>query len=488
MKRKIVLTLLLSALVASSAFSQVKMKNVENFRGRVTIPLKHGSDHPGKRIDPAMNRWRAHGLGQFIHWGMYAIPGGYWNGKHYGGAAEWIKVWGEISKDYDSLYKQFNPKNFDAKRWAKQAKDMGAKYVIFTTKHHDGFCMWPSKYTQYTVANTPYKKDVVKQIVDAYDVEGIDVILYFSVMDWNQGGWKYKVADIEKDPQKWEVFKQFTRNQILELMENYPKAKGLWFDGTWDDSWVSEAKFAHELETEIKKLRPDYIIGSRFRADEYGNRQCDANGDLIGDYDQTWERDIPTSIDQLNGNDWDCAMTIPENGWGYDKTWSTYVKTSDELIQMISECASMGGNFVLNFGPDGDGNIRPEETKIASDIGSWMKQNGEAIYGTEPVNFRKQGWGFMTKKDSKLYLHVYNRPINNVLKLEFSRKTFVPGKVKVLSDGKALQTQDAGRNKKNNRLFNIHLPADYITNKAFVIEVELIDNSGDVDAYQQAKI
>ncbi len=143
-------------------------QSIENSKGRITIPLKHGSDHPGKRTDEAMNRWRSHGLGQFIHWGVYAIPGGEWNGKTYSGAAEWIRVWKELpNADYDNLYKQFNPTDFDAKKWAKQAKDMGAGYMIFTTKHHDGFCLWPSKYTDYTIANTPYKKDIVKQVVVA---------------------------------------------------------------------------------------------------------------------------------------------------------------------------------------------------------------------------------------------------------------------------------------------------------------------------------
>lgn len=466
-----------------------QVHNLENFKGRVTIPLKHGSDHPGRRTDEAMNRWRSHGLGQFIHWGLYAIPGGEWKGKTYDGAAEWIRAWKDMpNEDYDNLYKEFNPANFDAKRWAKQAKDIGAGYMIFTTKHHDGFCMWPSKYTGYTIANTPYKNDIVKQVVDAYTAEGIDVHLYFSVMDWNQGGWFYKTPTNPADKAKWEEFKQFTRNQLLELLDNYPSMKGLWFDGTWDDSWVNEPEFAHQLEKELRARRPGLIIGSRFRADEFGNRQCDKNGDLIGDYDQTWERDIPVSIDQLHGNDWDCCMTIPENGWGYARKWTTYVKTPYELISMISECNSMGGNLVINFGPDEKGNIRPEEALIAKEIGEWMNINAPAIRGVKPVvNIRKQGWGFMTQKENKLYLHVYNKPMNNILRMEFGRKTYVPGQVTMLKNGQRLKIEDAGRNKKNSRLFNFFLPEDIDPTQPFVIEVELIDNSGDIDAYQQAK-
>ena len=464
-------------------------QNSETIKGRITIPLKHGSDHPGKRTDEAMNRWRNHGLGQFIHWGVYAIPGGEWNGKTYGGAAEWIRAWKELpNEDYDNLYKQFNPTDFDAKKWAKQAKDMGAGYLIFTTKHHDGFCLWPSKYTDYTIANTPYKKDIVKQVVDAYTAEGIDVHLYFSVMDWCQGGWLYKAPATDEEKEKWTKFLEFTKNQLFELLENYPQIKGLWFDGTWDASWVKEAEFAHNLENELRAKSPGLIIGSRFRPDEFGNRRYDKNGDLIGDYDQSWERDMPTSIEQLRGNDWDCCMTIPENGWGYAKKWTSYAKTPYELISMISESNSMGGNLVVNFGPDAKGNIRPEETLIASEIGKWMAVNGTAIRGTEPTNnIRKQDWGFMTQKGNKLYLHVYNKPFNNVLRVDFSRKTYVPGQVIMLKDGKKLKVDDAGRNKQNFRLFNIHLPSDLNLSEPFVVEVELIDNTGDKDAYQQAK-
>ncbi len=437
-----------------------------------------------RRTDEAMNRWRGHGLGQFVHWGLYSIPGGQWNGKTYTGASEWIRSWdGMPNEDYDNLYKQFDPKHFDAAQWARQAKDMGAGYVIFTTKHHDGFCMWPSRFSDYTVANTPYKEDVVKQVVDAYSAEGIDVHLYFSVMDWNQGGWLYSPPKTDEERVRWEEFKQFTRNQLLELLDNYPQIKGLWFDGTWDASWIAEWEFARDLETEIRTKSPGIIIGSRFRADAQGFRHHDADGNLIGDYDQTWERDIPTSADQLRGNDWDCCMTIAENGWGYTKNHTSYQKSPFELISMISECNSMGGNFVLNFGPDGNGVIRPEECLIASEIGRWMAVYGEAVRDTEPAaDIRKQGWGFMTRKGDRLFLHVYNRPINNILRIEFGRKTLV-----MLKDGSRLHVTDAGRNKQNARLFNLHLPPAADTpDGPFVVEVELVDNTGEGDAYQQA--
>lgn len=135
---------------------------------------------------------------------------------------------------YDNLYKQFNPKDFDAKRWAKQAKDMGARYVIFTTKHHDGFALWPTKYSAYNITKTPYKKDIVKQIVDAYDAEGIDVFLYFSILEWNNPDYLYKEPQTAEEKAKYSKFLKYTENQLLELLKNYPQIKGFWFDGTWD--------------------------------------------------------------------------------------------------------------------------------------------------------------------------------------------------------------------------------------------------------------
>lgn len=399
------------------------------------VTLLHGSHRTGKRTDAAMERWRGHALGQFIHWGLYAIPGGAWNGKQYNGAAEWIRSWNGIPKStYDSLNYSFNPTAFDAKSWAKTAKQMGAKYVTFTTKHHDGFCLWPSKYTKYTVANSPYKKDIVKAVVDAYDQEGIDVILYFSVMDWNHPDWRYDIKSKE-DSIAFERFKKFTRNQLIELLTNYPTVKGLWFDGTWDKSWVKQAAFADELETEMRKLRPGLIIGSRFRADENGKRHFDSNGVLMGDYEQGWERKIPSRIEDVHGNDWDCVMTVPENQWGYNAAWNGHIKTGLELIEMTARCVSLGGNFVLNFGPKGDGSIRQEELKLAAEIGDWMKINQEAIYNCGYAGYDKQDWGYFSKKTGtdKIYMLVFNVPVSGALRIKTPAKTVIK-KASLLAD------------------------------------------------------
>lgn len=477
---------------------------------KAKIPLKHGAHHTGKRTDADMQRWREYGLGQFIHWGVYAIPGGQWNGKtsHY--AAEWFRTSRLISREeYDNLYKQFNPVAFDAKRWAKQAKEMGAKYMIFTTKHHDGFCMWPSAYTDYTIANTPYKKDIVGEIMDAYTAEGIDVYLYFSIIDWNHPGYQagagitnddrlnwagYVPLDNAENKTRYETFKEFTRNQLLELLTNYPAIKGLWFDGSWDGAWMKEAAWVDGLGNELREMHPGLIIGSRFRADENGKRHVDTNGDLIDDYDQRFERNLPASLEETNGFDWDCVMTIPENQWGYHRDWSlTYVKTPYDLIEMMVKANSMDGNFVINFGPDGDGNIRAEETAIAKEIGKWLAVNGKAVYGVEHSQLEKQDWGYSTSKGDITYLTVFNKPMNNLLRIKVPRSRerdmiYVIDDAKFISTGKNAVVRDGGRDKSGSLYYDIVLPSGIQKlNEPFVIELKLKQvGKGEKGSYQQA--
>ncbi|MFT3824792.1 MAG: alpha-L-fucosidase [Chitinophagaceae bacterium] len=456
-----------------------------------TIPLQHGAHRIGKRTDSAMARWRGYGLGQFIHWGLYAIPGGQWNGKEYNGAAEWIRSWNGIpNSTYDSLIYQFNPTKFDAAGWARTAKQMGARYVTITTKHHDGFCLWPSKFTNYTVASSPYKKDIIGPLVDAYNKEGIDVILYFSVMDWHHPGWRYSIKTPE-DSIAFEGFKQFTRNQLLELLHLYPSVKGLWFDGTWDASWVKQAAFADDLEKEMRALVPGLIIGSRFRPDDLGKRHTDSNGRLIGDYEQGWERKLPKQIEDVHGNDWDCVMTIPPNQWGYKANWSNqYIKTPYDLTGMLMQAVSLGGNLVINFGPKGDGSIRKEEQDIAKALGSWLAVNKEAVYNVEYAGLPKPDYGYFTRKGNLLYLTVFNRSVNNIIRVPVPKNYGLhPQSARLLLNKQNLPlvTSDPGMDKDANLYYDITLPKTLVTDVPFVIEMTLEKNTGTSKKREDAK-
>jgi alpha-L-fucosidase len=461
---KIFLNLFLIALCFTFAVNNISAQ------GKEKIPLLHGAHREGKRTDADMQTWRNYGLGQFIHWGVYSLLGGKYNEQYYTGAAEWIRSWKALPNNvYDNLYKDFNPADYNPAAWATMAKQMGVKYLTFTTKHHDGFCVWPSKYTSYNISNTPYKKDIIRPLVDAYTKAGIDVYLYFSVMDWSHPDWRYDLKSKE-DTIAFNRFKEFTKNQLTELLTLYPEIKGLWFDGTWDNSWKKSGAFSDSLEQYLKTLHPGLIIGSRLRADDFGNRHNDANGFLMGDYEQGWERKIPKTIADVHGNDWDCVMTIPENGWGYQEKWLGHWKTSYELIEMLAQCVSLSGNLVINFGPKGDGTFRPEEIKIAKEIGAWMDVNKEAVYNCEyAAGWIKQDWGYYTKKTNsdKMYMIVCNVPLSGNLKVQ-PPKGWTIKSAKILNDKKqilTLENIDYGG-------FFIRLPKNISSALPFVIEME----------------
>lgn len=478
--KKTTLIALLTAFLTHSTFTTAQTSPEK----RNSVALEHGAHRLGKRSDTFMETWRNYGLGQFIHWGVYAIPGGHWDGKYYPGAAEWIRSWKEMPKDaYDNLYKQFDPKAFDAGKWADQAKDMGAKYVIITTKHHDGFCLWPSKYTDYTIAKSPYGKDIIGQLVEAYDARGIDVYLYFSIIDWNHPGYRSSLKD-DADRKEYETFKTFTRNQLVELLERYPSTKGLWFDGSWDKAWIEQAAFADELGRELRDMIPGLIIGSRFRADENGNRHFDTNGDMMGDYEQGWERKMPETIADTHGNDWDCVMTIPENQWGYHSDWKGHVKTGNELIEMLVKAVALDGNFVLNFGPDGQGNIRPEETRLAAEMGAWMDKNHEVIYGCGYLDWKKQDWGYYTvnRKTGKKYMVVFNTPVSGALRVKTPSKTKLETVYLLENPDADIAIEEIHRNE-----YFIHYQPDIPSDKPFVIVMETTGSASDEGHYQKAK-
>ncbi len=463
--------------------------------------IKYGPLTPEHRTDENMEAFRNYGLGQFIHWGVYAIPGNEWEGvSARGGAAasEWIRSWGGPNAPknwkniYDNLYKQFNPQDFDAKKWAKQAKDMGAKYMIFTTKHHDGFALWPTKYSDYNITKSPYKKDIVKEVVDAYAAEGIDVYLYFSVLEWNNPDYMGKVPETEEEKKRFDKFLQYTRNQLLEQLNMYPQIKGFWFDGTWDASWKSAYDFTYKLEKEMREKHPGLIIGSRFRNDEYGARHFDSNGRLLGDYEQGWERKLPQAFEWLDGNDWDAVMTIPPNGWGYMKDWSgLYIKTTDDLLDMLMQSVSMNGNFVLNFGPDGQGNMHPGEDKLAKEIGDWMKINGEAVYGVRHADLPPSKLGYYTKKGETLYLTVFNRPVNNIVRIAIPKQAKeVPVYAQLLIDAQQLEVKhsDIGLDLDKNTYYDVQLPSGFQSDKAFVIKMQLGAPKSKTDKLMEAKM
>jgi len=449
------------------------------------IPLQYGAQYSGKRTDDAMNKWRSNRFGQFIHWGLYAIPGGVWNGKTYNYAAEFLKSSARIpTATWDSLMYQFNPVKFDAKQWAKMAKKMGVKYMTITTKHHEGFCLWPSKYTDFSVANSPYKKDILRQLVEAYNAEGIDVNFYYSVLDWHHPDWRYDIRSAE-DSIAFKRYLDFAYNQLKELATNYPTVKAFWFDGTWDNSVKKNGKWTYEVEKMLKEVNPGTIVNSRLRADDYGKRHKDSNGQLMGDYESGYERRLPDPVidTAVTRWDWEACMTIPENQWGYHRDWSvSHVKSPLELLEMLVHTTSMGGNFLLNFGPTGNGDFRKEEQDIANYIGNWMGRYGNAIWNCDYAGMKKEDWGYYTKQQgsNQLNMIVFNWPSSGLLKVRTPRGMVLDKAAFADSNGNALKVEEIAENQ-----YLIHVPIKLYTSPQ-VIRVDYHQGAAN-GRYQKAK-
>lgn len=474
MRNKFLIALAVCLSASTFAFSQQEKQE---------IPLKYGATYVGKRQDADMQKFRDNRLGAFIHWGLYAIPGGEWNGKMYKGAAEWLKAWAKVpANDWLALMDQWNPKKFNAKQWAKMAKEMGVKYVKITTKHHEGFCLWPSKTTKYTVAHTPYKKDLLGQLVKAYNDEGIDVHFYFSVMDWSNPDYRYDIKS-EEDSIAFARFLKFTDEQLKELATRYPTVKDFWFDGTWDASIKKNGWWTAHAEKMLKELIPGVTINSRLRADDKGKRHFDSNGRLMGDYESGYERRLPDPVKDLKVTtyDWEACMTVPENQWGYHKDWSlSYVKTPIEVIDRIVHAVSMGGNMVVNFGPQADGDFRPEEKELATAIGQWMKKYGQAIYGCDYAGLDKQDWGYYTKgKQGEVYMVVFNQPYSNRLTVKTPKGISVE-KASLLIDGSDIEVVETTANE-----YNVSVPA-VNPGEPYVIRLTIKNANGSKGEYREA--
>jgi alpha-L-fucosidase len=372
-------------------------------------PLARAQETQPPPKDDRMQWWRDARFGMFIHWGVYAVPAGRWKGEVGGG--EWIMEHRRIPiSEYEPLAEQFTAEKYDPKQWAALAREAGMKYVVITSKHHDGFALWDSKLSDWDVMRTPHQQDLLAPLAEAVRAEGLHFGLYHSIMDWHHPDYQPRRAynDLAEGEPDFDRFREYLHGQVEEIITNY-QPEVLWFDGEWESTWNYE--YGKALQDHVRALKPDIIINNRVGKARQGMAGLDnpAEGKL-GDFG-TPEQQIPAT--GLPGVDWESCMTM--NGtWGYmvdDVNW----KPTRTLIRNLIECASKGGNYLLNVGPKADGTIPEESVQRLREIGKWMDVNGESIYGTTAGPFRRLPWGRATRKGTTLYLHVYDWPADGKL-------------------------------------------------------------------------
>ena len=355
-------------------------------------------------------------FGMFIHWGLYAIPA----------RGEWVRSVEEMPKeDYMPFFHQFNPVDFDPKQWARAAKEAGMKYVVLTAKHHDGFCLFDSQYTDFKSTNTKCGRDLVREYVDAVRAEGLKVGFYYSLLDWYHDDYPHygdKQHPMRDDPAYGNEGRDFDRyltymhNQVRELCENYGKIDILWFDFSYEDQYNvmrGEKWKATELVTMVRELQPGVIIDNRLEVsgEGFGSMWEGNPTPYHGDFVSPEQIIPPQGIQDKQGRDlvWEACVTM-NNNWGYCE-YDRFYKPAPMLIKKLVECVSKGGNMLLNVGPDAKGNIPPQSQAILKEIGAWMKRNSKSIYGCGKAGMEKPDCGRITRSGNKLYYHVFENSI-----------------------------------------------------------------------------
>ncbi len=351
--------------------------------------------------DARMQWWRDARFGLFIHWGLYSVLAGQWGNET--GYAEWIRDQAQIPvEEYDKLVSKFDPVKFNADEWVKMAKDAGMKYIVITSKHHDGFNLFDSKYTDFDVMSTPFHRDILKELADACHKQGMKICWYHSIMDWHHPDylprrtWEKNRSTEGAD---FERYVKYLKNELKELLTNYGEIGVLWFDGEWESTWSDER--GKELYNYVRSLQPNIIINNRVSSARSGLEGFTSEGGFAGDFG-TPEQQVPAT--GLPGVDWESCITMNDH-WGYNKNDHNW-KSAKELLQMLADIASKGGNFLLNIGPTAEGVFPPTSMERLKDIGKWMKVNGESIYGTQASPFTKLEWGRCTQNKFPA-VHVY---------------------------------------------------------------------------------
>ena len=358
---------------------------------------------PSAEILEAREQFRDHGFGIFIHWGVYSMLG----------QGEWVLNRDEVTLDeYNKLPAGFYPSRFDADAWVKAIKDSGAEYITFTSRHHDGFSMFATEYSDYNIVDaTPFRRDVLKELAEACNRHDIKLHLYYSQLDWGRDDYvplgRTGHDKSRKLDGQWGDYLTFMNNQLTELLTNYGHIGAIWYDGMWDrdeqpggmnpELWNLDHQYAL-----IHRLQPSCLIGSNHHANTF-------DGEDI----QIFERDKPGqnfagySEQDISTLPLETCQTMNES-WGYRITDNNY-KSNDDLIRYLVETAGRNANLLLNIGPRPDGSLPEEALDRLAAMGEWMKIYGQTIKGTRATAVAPHEWGVATHRDNTMYVHVLNR-------------------------------------------------------------------------------
>ncbi|MDP3643281.1 MAG: alpha-L-fucosidase [Bacteroidota bacterium] len=358
-----------------------------------------------------MSWWVNDRFGMFIHWGLYALPA-----RH-----EWVKNQERITdENYQKYFDNFNPDLYNPREWAKMAKAAGMKYAVITSKHHEGFCLFDSKFTDYKSVNTPIGKDLLKEWVEAFRAEGLKIGFYYSLIDWHHPDFtvdsrhsqrtddKAKLAELNKN-RDMSKYREYLHNQVRELLTNYGKIDMLWLDfsypgenGKGHQDWDSE-----KLIKMVRQLQPAILVNDRLDLKEY---------------DDGWDFTTPEQYKvskwpEVNGKKvpWETCQTF-SGSWGYYRDEHTW-KDTKQLLVLLIESVSKGGNLLLNVGPTARGMFDERAEKALSAMGNWMKWNNRSIYGCTqaPGEFKAPDNSLLTynPKTNRLYIHLLDYPLQN---------------------------------------------------------------------------
>jgi len=361
-----------SCLLKGCALLTLALTCVKSYAAETNAPA-----HLWPAADPAaVDQWRSLRFGMFIHWGPVSLTG------HEIGWSRGSQTPIEV---YDNLYKQFNPTNFNADEWVSIAKAAGMKYIVLTTKHHDGFCLWDTKLTDYNIMHTPFHRDVVKELAAACKKQGIEFGAYYSVTDWYDQDWPVTspAGKVKREKSDLDAYEKYLQGQISELITNYGPLITI-----WNDVSAMYGKRGAETIKLVRQLQPNILINNR-------------TGDG-GDYDTPEQKIGKFQLDRP----WESCMTVSKhNAWAWGGA-NDGVKPVSACLEMIILGAGGDGNILLNVGPRPDGVIDPAQANLLKEVGDWLAKNGEAIYGTRGGPWKPTKSIASTRKDNTIYLHV----------------------------------------------------------------------------------